>query len=648
MPKRSHAPSNEALFEDDYLLRTLGRVAYDPETALAELVANAWDAGAGWVNVIIPDERGGLLTVEDDGHGMSREQFRARWMKLGYNRSKAQGPKVEFPPERSDWSRQAFGRNGIGRHGLLCFSDEYTVETVRKSKLSRFVIGTQNHSTSPFYIREESEELGQGHGTRLIVVVDRNLPSSDAVRHVLAARFLHDPRFIVEVNGVSVPLSEHQGLIETQTLEIAPGFNVTAHVVDANSPGQSARYQGIAFWVNRRLVGLPSWSVGPVAVIDGRSRFAKRHAIVVECSGDWMREIEGDWSRFKKSDLVSKLFSEVASYAIGVFERLSEGLIEEQSEDALMRNRERFRNLPTGARLEVARFTQELVHEQPGIQGESLNQAVRAAIKIYEARSGASLLAKLEKLGDKDLEGLDRLLEQWTVQDALTVLDEIDRRLSVIAAIEKLEGDPEVDELHTLHPLVTQARWLFGPEFDSNEYASNKTLRSVATRVFKSKVEDLSFPHPKQRPDIVILKDSTLCLVGTDSFGSAEDQLCTVRDILLIELKKGHSTIGKTEMSQAESYAEDLLADGGLSGMPTIHVFVVGHMVERGRLSKELKDADNRTRGYITPVTYARLTDTANKRLHGLKERIPAKYEEDSGFALAQKIMGMPSQAPLL
>lgn len=35
-----------SLFEEDYLVRTLGRIANDPETALTELVANAWDAGA--------------------------------------------------------------------------------------------------------------------------------------------------------------------------------------------------------------------------------------------------------------------------------------------------------------------------------------------------------------------------------------------------------------------------------------------------------------------------------------------------------------------------------------------------------------------------------------------------------------------------
>lgn len=32
-----------SLFEEDYLIRNLGQIAHDPEIALTELVANAWE-----------------------------------------------------------------------------------------------------------------------------------------------------------------------------------------------------------------------------------------------------------------------------------------------------------------------------------------------------------------------------------------------------------------------------------------------------------------------------------------------------------------------------------------------------------------------------------------------------------------------------
>ncbi|MGO4220787.1 ATP-binding protein [Lysobacter sp. TAF61] len=642
------AAANEALFEEDFVLRTLGRIGYDPETALAELVANAWDAGAEKVKVIVPEQCDGLLTVEDDGHGMTSNQFRARWMTLNYDRSRTQGSAVQFPPGRSDWTRRAFGRNGVGRHGLLCFSDHYTVETWVDGVLSTFVIGTRNHA-SPFYIRGEETGKRLGQGTRLMVEVERHLPKPDNIRTILSARFLHDPQFVVEVNGLSVPLSEHEGLIESQVLEIADGYKVTAHVVDATKSARSTRYQGIAFWVNNRLVGMPSWSLGPIAVVDGRSRFAKRYAIVVQGGDIWLPLVEGDWSHFKPNDVTRALFDSVNRYAQEAADTLSAGFIEESSEDALMKNREAFRDLPTGAKFEVAQFTQELVHDQPGIHPETLSKAVKAVIKLQKARNGANLLDKLLQLDESDIDSLDRMLEQWTIQDAMTVLDEIDARLSVVAAIEKLGADESADELHTLHPLVTQARWLFGPEFDSSEFASNNTLRTVAAAIFKSKVETTSFFNPKKRPDLIALSTSTLSIVGTEAFDSSANHLCTVRDVLLIELKKGRSTIGMNEMFQAQAYVQEFVANGGIVGSPFFNAYVVGHQLTKGLLNKQdLKDNDNRVFGRVTATTYSQLTDTANHRLHGLKSRIPSRYEDISGYGLVQKIMGMESQAPLI
>ena len=116
-PKKADT-STGSFFEEDYLVRTLGRIAHDPEVALTELVANAWDAGASLVDITVPSVRETALVVQDDGHGMSAAQFRDRWMRLGYDRIKHQGVQVEFPTERADWRRKAYGRNGVGRHGL--------------------------------------------------------------------------------------------------------------------------------------------------------------------------------------------------------------------------------------------------------------------------------------------------------------------------------------------------------------------------------------------------------------------------------------------------------------------------------------------------------------------------------------------------
>lgn len=646
-PRRQPDDSTASLFEENYLLRTLGRIAQDADVALTELVANAWDAGASLVDLTIPPARDLAMTVEDDGHGMTAAQFRGRWMKLGYDRTKHQSSNVEFPPERKDWRRRAYGRNGVGRHGLLCFADQYSVETWREDKGASFEIGTQSQET-PFKIDKEGSFLRKGHGTKLSVVVERHLPDPDRIREILAARFIHDPQFVVRVNGGSVALADQTGLIERMDLSIAGGRPAEAYVVDSTRAARSTLYQGIAFWVNGRLVGAPSWVVGTEAVIDGRAHFAKRYSIVVKADDAWMSEVEPDWARFKNNPKVDALFESVRQYARQVFGTLSAAMVEENSVDALVRNREEFKELSPLGRAEVATFARDLVKATPTVSQDVLSAAVQALINLEKARGGAALLERLTKLDESDIEGLDRLLSQWTVRDALSVLDEIDHRLTVLSAIEKLCGDDATDELHTLHPLVTQARWLFGPEFDSSEYSSNVSLRTAAEKIFRKRLSADSFINHKQRPDIMALGDATCSIVGTEGFDSADPALTRIQNVLVIELKKGKSAIGRDEMNQADGYVQDFLSSGALDGTPMFRAFVVGHEIAgKTTREKELKE-EGILRGRVQAVTYGQLTRSAHQRLFRLRERIPARYEDVSGADLSAKVMQTASQASLL
>lgn len=159
-------------YEDEFLLRSLGPLAYRSDIALSELVANAWDAGATKVSITVPSDIGGKLVIEDDGTGLSREQFLTRWMTLAYNRLKRQGEKVEFAPGRENMSRLAYGRNGVGRHGLLCFCDSYEVRTRRNGQRHDFLVATSS-GVAPFVLRSEKSSNSRGHGARLTVKVER-------------------------------------------------------------------------------------------------------------------------------------------------------------------------------------------------------------------------------------------------------------------------------------------------------------------------------------------------------------------------------------------------------------------------------------------------------------------------------------------
>mgnify|MGYP000913808531 CR=1 FL=1 len=52
-----------------------------------------------------------------------------------------------------------------------------------------------------------------------------------------------------------------------------------------------------------------------------------------------------------------------------------------------------------------------------------------AIINLEKSKNGQELLAKLAQFNEDDIDGLNQLLNKWTIKDALTVLNEIDKRL---------------------------------------------------------------------------------------------------------------------------------------------------------------------------------------------------------------------------
>lgn len=637
-------PLQNSLFEDDYLLRELGQVAHVPQVALTELVANAWDAGATRVDLVLPSEIGGTLTVTDDGHGMSPAQFRKRWMTLRYKREKHQGLDVEFPAGRVARPRRAYGRNGVGRHGLLCFADEYEVQTWRDGTLATFVVATES-GPSPFVLRSETLAKRPGAGTKLSVSVSRKLPDADEILTVLAARFIHDPEFEIRVNGVQRPFTKIEGRVSEETLHLGPGHSATVIVIDSTRLNHSSVHQGIAFWVQRRLVGSPSWAVGQIANFDGRTRFARRYKVIVDTEG-YEADVEQDWTAFRTTDAVRDLYRATAEHIGKVAQDLAAEVVEAASEDALTQNRSELATLGQGARLEVAEFTKVVAQAHPTISPDFLATAVKAVIHLEKTKSGAALLQKLSSLPHDDVDGLDRLLTEWTVKDALRVLDEIDSRVSVIETIRRLADDPNTDELHTLHPLILRSRWLFGPEFESQEYCSNVTLQTVARELFKR--TDAQFINERHRPDIVVLPEKTTWqMTGIESFDPSDPTLTQIQHVLVIELKKGGFELTRKEINQADGYVQDIATSGAMSGAPFISAWVVGQKVAAGVASaKEVGDG-KRMYGRVRAATFGSLVDTANARLLKLRNVLADRYSGSSTDDLVHRVLTQPEQQGL-
>lgn len=612
--------NNVVSFEENYIFRNNRSITSNNDIALTEFVANAWDAGAHNVDITIPFEEHEKIIVEDDGTGMTDEEFRNRWMTLNYDRQKRQGKEVTFPTDVESSKRIAYGRNGIGRHGMLCFSDSYTVETWKDGKCNIYDI-VVSQGDSPFKILKHTTTDKLGHGTRISTFVLRHLPDADAMTNILSARFLYDPKFVVKINGKCIDLSQHKGIVFSKEFETPTKANLSMIVIDAEKTAAKSQQHGIAFWISGRLVGQPSWTYGKTTFLDGRFKAAKRYTIIIK-SDDLIDDVLPDWSGFVDSSNMENVYHCIKTEVDEFIKSVMRNHISEVRLDVIRDARDELETLNVTGQRNISAFIEKMTDDNPVISPDYLHSAVEAMISIEKAKKGELLLSQLGQMTPDQLDKLTDILSTWNVDDIATVIGEIDKRIVIIEAIQHMYNDKTTEELHTLHPLILNSRWLFGAQFDSPMFVSNSALTTVVKSLFKDDDYDLdAIDNPKRRPDIICLKQYSLKAVCTDRIDTTAGEIMKPDQILIIEVKRGGFEITDSEVNQVEYYVRQIRKSAVLHSSATIDGYVVG--AKLGDIDAE----KNTSSGRIHAVTYGQLVDTASGKLFRLRDRLKEHYD---------------------
>lgn len=598
------------LFGDSFLDHHAGRIISDPETAIVELVANCSDAGADRVDILWPDSAPGTLSIEDNGIGMTAEEFQIRWRTLNYDRRKELSNAVEFPAGVRHRPRVAFGRAGIGRHAMFCFATEYFVETRRAGRMSRWRVRRSN-GLSPFDIDLLDDGTADNSGTKIWTTVSRQLPlSPESVAELIGARFVADPDFNIAVNSRLVALTDLEERCEKYSIPVEGIGTIGIRRYEGERPGRTSKQNGIAFWVNDRLCGVPSWEIYDRPLLDARTAAAKRYTYVVEANV-LDPFVKKDWSGFHAAPQVNAVRKAVSEFIGDNLRGLLSDIRRERKKAALAENRQNLRHLPPIAQETIAKFADEMQVQCPTITERDLGNAVEVLAKLEKARSGYSLLEKLSGLKTDDFDQLDAILEEWTVTDIKRVLGELRYRLDLISQLEELVDRATTDELHDLQPLFERGLWLFGPEFESVSFVSNRTLATIVREHFGG----AALTRPNSRPDFVVLPDASIGVYACDSFDESHD-VNGYAKIVIVELKKGGFAITGDEKDQANRYARQLRKSGKVKESTIIICHVLGSSLgSDARLPLE----EGATR--VVPRTYNDLLRAAHARtFHLLKQ----------------------------
>ncbi len=606
----SDAPSS---FGPRFLHDHAGHIITDPHIALVELVANSYDAGASTVKIQWPDALGGDFRISDNGTGMTAEEFNRRWKTLSYSRQKEQGMFVEYPPDAKTEKRIAFGQNGKGRYGPFCFADEYYVETWKDGYKTSVRVSLTQGGTEPFHCEVYPKTSKSGHGTCLRAAVQRNLLSAANLSEAVGSKFLVDPMFSVSVNNKKLKLLSLSGL-NTAALSVDLHGTVTIHQIDALVQDRTTLLRGITWWVNRRMVGNPSWDGldGRGAILDGRVALAKKCSFVVEA--DFLKDdVKGDWSGFHDTPRTLAAREIVRNFVTAALDSALADSRKERKREVLVQSKEMLGRLPSLSKRLVGQFVDEVQQKCPTLSQGDLARTVTIFTSMEAARSGYELLEKLAACSPEDLDTWNRLMEEWSASNAEVVLSELKRRLDLIERLQQLVNVATTDELHELQPLFARGLWMFGPEYESVDFTSNRAMTTVIRTILGGTLEPLT----ARRPDVVVLPDRSICCYAADSFDNT-GEVDGVKKVLVVELKKGGFALRRDELRQGEDYALELLKANLVTKTTEVVVYVLGATVTYE--ASEVRKVGETIK--IVPMTYETILRRAHARTFNLQKKL--------------------------
>lgn len=182
----SYDRNNVRFTVDSGVIERLGReLVARHETAVSELVKNAYDADASFVSLkfLNVDNKGGTLIIEDDGSGMTRNQLVNGFMRISST------AKIHEPVSPK-YKRDRAGKKGIGRFSAQRLGDKLTIltQTYDSQFALKIVVDWTKYSMDDdvFFISNTIEEIPKRkeQGTKLIIENLREWWSDSMIKRV--------------------------------------------------------------------------------------------------------------------------------------------------------------------------------------------------------------------------------------------------------------------------------------------------------------------------------------------------------------------------------------------------------------------------------------------------------------------------------
>jgi len=166
-----------------------------------------------------------------------------------------------------------------------------------------------------------------------------------------------------------------------------------------------------------------------------------------------------------------------------------------------------------------------------------------------------------------------------------------------------------------LQPLFHQGLWIFGPEYETIEFTSNRGMTEVIKKIFGR--EDVR--GSKNRPDFVVIPDGTVGLYSYPEYSQKDFSEVGVAKVIIVELKAPTVQVTDKEKEQAYKYIRELSMKGLISERTIIRAFVLGRFVNP---VDNFERTELNGRATILPMNFDTVLRRARSRLFNLYDKI--------------------------
>ncbi|MCJ7630887.1 ATP-binding protein, partial [Candidatus Bathyarchaeota archaeon] len=536
------------------------------DIAIAELVANSWDAGATRVDIYVPQEseyrpETSEIVILDNGIGMTDDEVENEYLVVGRNRRLEDSTRISRRP--------VMGKKGIGKLAGFGLASEMSVLTWKGNVSTQLTLDVKMLQTDPGstklleipgVVEPRPADAHSLNGTKILL---RNLkhkspPDITALHEALSRRFSRRVHGEMEmyvndelINEPSLDIDQRfpsEGLNEAT---LPNGVKVRYYYAFTKSNIRSKELQGFTIYVLGKTAQAPPFFFQVEATASGlhwtRYMTGEIEADYLDEGSDNESDIistdrqEIDWADERSQEL--KKWGETLTrkalreWAVLKGDRMEAHIMQ------FPEINERIQVLDSTSQKQVSRFLKVLGQAEPN--SERALELADALVSAFEYRHFHDVIDQLENVSD-DPEQLSTLLiylSTWKVLESRAILEIIKGRLGVIEKFHSMivNDVPETassKSLDNMHDLLAGYPWILNPEWQV--LAEEKR---ISTQLKEWNAKDIEADDEKLRYDFLALNDD--------------------RRLVIIEIKRAGRPVELDELQRLEKYKERLSKASG-------------------------------------------------------------------------------------